>query len=304
MLVWGMGAGAQLPGGGAVMTIAGIINALLRLCRTTMTRSRVPDNVPDTEKNVPDMSRTSPISIDPIDPEIAITIYERERKRRWRAARNGVPDMSGTCPGQPHKENLEKYKKEERHPISEKWEPEADGRQLGIQAFGADGVDAAIAIHRDTWLSRPERLTDVQWQAKWRGWCRVHIAPPLPLPPQLAIRRGQRHAHREADGRRSSGAPPELPSEPDDPLWTPVRQRLVADTSIGELNVRSWFGGARLELCNGGAMLLLASKHTCQYVESHFEGQIIRAIKAVHPGTVRVVFAVKPADQQKGVSNG
>jgi hypothetical protein len=95
-----------------------------------------------------------------------------------------------------------KNKKGEPHPIPEDWWPDDDGYQLGIEAFGADGVDAAIITHRDTWLSRPERLTDKQWQAKWRAWCRLHIAPSLPLGPQLATRRRKQHGRHEGSSER------------------------------------------------------------------------------------------------------
>jgi hypothetical protein len=88
----------------------------------------------------------------------------------------------------------EEYIKTVAQPISEKWWPDPDGYQLGVQAFGTDGVDAAIAIHVNTWLSRPVQLTDRQWAAKWRAWCQLHIAPSLPLgPTELAVRRGKKY---------------------------------------------------------------------------------------------------------------
>jgi hypothetical protein len=124
-----------------------------------------------------------------------IKAYERERKRLYRDRKRSEL-LSGTCPGHvpdsPHREESkiqEKYKKTQAHGMAENWRPDDEGIQLGVRAFRADGIEAAIDRHRDTWLSRPERLTDRQWEAKWRAWCRLHIAPSLPLGPQLASRK-------------------------------------------------------------------------------------------------------------------
>jgi hypothetical protein len=133
----------------------------------------------------------------------------RERRRRASKLKSGFETSFETgfetSPEPPSK--IQENKKTEAHPISENWWPDDDGYQLGIQAFGAGDVDAAIATHRDTWLSRPERLTDKQWQAKWRAWCRLHIAPRLPLGLHLAtterVRQHGQHSGSSGRGRRS-----------------------------------------------------------------------------------------------------
>jgi hypothetical protein len=130
-----------------------------------------------------------------------LTSTERARNRRARLKEtheklcNAAPlhatlrNVASVAP--PHREESKilENKKTQAHTIPENWQPDDDGHRLGVQAFGADGIEAAIARHRDTWLSRPERLNAGQWEAKWRAWCRLHIAPSLPLGPQLASRK-------------------------------------------------------------------------------------------------------------------
>jgi len=102
-----------------------------------------------------------------------------------------------------HSLKSQRNKNREPHSMPEDWWRDNDGYQLGTQAFGPDGMDAAITRHRDTWLSRPTRLTDKQWQAKWRAWCRLHVAPPPPLGPQLATRSHKQHGrHDRSPGRQ------------------------------------------------------------------------------------------------------
>jgi len=178
------------------------------------------------------------------------------------------------------------------------WQPDAEGRRLGIQAFGADGVDTAIAIHRDTWISRPESLTDSQWAAKWRAWCQLHIAPALPLgPAPLTLRRGGKKF-----GPSPAATPAQLPPDPFDPVWSPVRDRLVAE--LTETVVASWFRGVRLQLHDDGtATLLVSSQFLRSWIERQYDGAIRRAVKAVHAGTSNVIVAVDGPDRRE-VSNG
>jgi hypothetical protein len=131
---------------------------------------------------------------EPIDPRAIYLAEEAARSRARRAAKRAGdrmrPDARPDATGR-EASNIdleEKYIKTQAHAIPENWRPDDEGLQLGIQAFGADGVEAAIARHRYTWLSRPERLTAAQWQAKWSAWCQSHIAPPLPIP-QLVTRK-------------------------------------------------------------------------------------------------------------------
>jgi hypothetical protein len=124
-----------------------------------------------------------------------VKAYERERKRLYRERRRAEL-LSGTCPGHvpdiPHREEskIQENKKTQAHFISQEWRPDNEGMRLGVQAFGADGVEVAIARHRHVWRSRPMRLTEEQWHEKWKAWCLQHIAPALPLV-QLATARAK-----------------------------------------------------------------------------------------------------------------
>jgi hypothetical protein len=143
------------------------------------------------------------------DPQAIYRAQEAARKRLARAARR-IEEVSGrasgrvrTRPDTPHIEESkiqEKYIKTRAHTIPENWRPDDEGLQLGIQAFGADGVETAIARHRNVWSSRPERLTEKQWQSKWKAWCLQHIAPGLPIP-QLVTRRAKEDLTPDARAR-------------------------------------------------------------------------------------------------------
>jgi hypothetical protein len=71
------------------------------------------------------------------------------------------------------------------------------------------------------------------------------------------------------------------------PVWTRLKQ------ALGEGLAVSWFDAASLvDIAGDAATVSLPTRFLCDYVRTHFDDAILRAVKAEHPQVERVSFVV------------
>lgn len=99
----------------------------------------------------------------------AAGLTTRGRPRKQPPARNECATLHVVARNVAPSLSYRELEKEKGTRISDDWQPDDEGRRLGVEVFG-DKVDIEIRRHRDFWLGIPSpRGLRVDWQAVWRA---------------------------------------------------------------------------------------------------------------------------------------